>query len=124
MLASRLPLALGLSLGLSVSIFACGGDEDAEVCFDKQIKTEESTGICGLDNQDLADLVGGRYLVVGSGCFPLGECPSECSAEGMAEARAAAEAKDPDANFKDEVPVCVETDTAAAQCCFWAVFAE
>ena len=115
-------LALGLCAG---ALSACGADDGSESCFEKKVKRDTSVGICNLTSDDIYELAGRRPRKIHSACFPIASCPDACPADDVIATILDPTFVDqnPDFEIQDSVPLCLEDDVAAAQCCFWVVYA-
>jgi hypothetical protein len=125
---SPLALALGLIAGLatSVSLSACKDDGSDEVCYEELPADSDTDEICGTTMADRALMTSGRASNLHSACFPLDSCPNYCPADQTNASSIAPHFEDenPDAEYDEVIPLCVQLDVAAGNCCFWALFVE
>lgn len=125
--SKTLTLALLIGFGASLGLTACSEDEPEELCYEEVFNAVSDDGlICGTTLQDRAALTGGRASNVHSACVALADCPDYCPMDVVNESFVGPHFlnENPDLAYEEVIGLCVDRDTDAGTCCFWALMVE
>jgi len=120
-------LTLVVGLGASFSLGACADPEPEETCYEEIPPDPDMPElICGTTQADRALLTNGRASNLHSACAPIDECPEYCPADvtNISFVGPDFQEENPGVDYGEVIPLCVELDPAAQQCCFWALMVE
>ena len=111
----------GLITLLITGLVACA-DESGEACFEVRDKGPEGT-VCGYTQGELEDLTDAIMPLFPQACFPLDECPNECTEASVIESYVLPELYEvfTDYNVESAQALCREDDVASDQCCYFAL---